>query len=160
MNAGEQVRFHEVHLLINLVPHGISARDLQGLSRHVSSDDVDAPQFACERYCKTATARAHIDESRDYSPAARVLQHLVDHELGFGTRNQDVGRDLEFETPELAVTDDHRNRLTCGSTDDQRVVPLGKVVGRRLASARVERRAVPTENVTGEHLGVEPGAIG
>ena len=86
-------------------------------------------------------------------------ERLFDDELGFRPRDEDGGRDVEVEAPELPVPGDVGDRFACGAASDQRL-ESGYEAGRRGKVPRVRSlRAVPAEHVAREHLGVERGVV-
>jgi hypothetical protein len=159
VHAGQQVGLEEFHPPGDTVPGGIPPRDRKCLRRHVGGHHVDPGQRHRQRHRQASAPGADIDHAGHRRAAAGVLEHFLDDELGFGTWNQDVGGDFEVEAPELPVTDNHRDRLARGAADDQAVVPLGEVIGRRGAAPGNQRRPIPSEHVARQHLRVEPGAV-
>jgi hypothetical protein len=83
------------------------------------------------------------------------LEHFFDDDLGFGTGDEDVGRDLEVAHPELADAGDLRDRFARCPAFDECGVGRGESLRFVLAHAGEQRRAVPAECMPREHLGIE-----
>ncbi len=76
-------------------------------------------------------------------------------ELGFGSGNQHVVRDLEVEPPELSMPGDERDRFSRRAAPDEGREALREVDRRGFPSAGQQRGAVPAERVTREDFRVE-----
>ena len=88
------------------------------------------------------------------------LADALDDELGFGAGNEDVWRDLEVQSPELALTSDEGYRLARGAPLDERGEAPVDVGRHRIAPIGQEARPVPAERMPSQHLGVEPCVLG
>ncbi len=113
----------------------------------------------------SATARQPLPVPTSTIAALRVAaasrrERFFDDELGFRPRNEDVGRDLELEAPELAVADDVGDRLARGAArDERRRYAASKPSGGGRCAASEQLRAIPAEHVPREHLRVERGFV-
>ena len=101
-----------------------------------------------------AAAGADVDGPHELT-RRHPLQGVVDDQFGLRTRNQDVRIDQEIAPVELARADDVGDGLALRPTGDERVEGREELGRRRLVGAGDPGRAVPVEDVTGEHFGVE-----
>ena len=84
----------------------------------------------------------------------------LDDELGFRAGDEDVWRDLEVQSPELALAGDEGYRLACGAPLDERGEAPIDVGRHRITPIGHEARPVPAERMPSQHLGVEPRVLG
>ena len=118
---------------------------------------------ACGRSAASVTARQPLPVPTSMTVDARVgqdPQRFLDDQLGIGTRHQGVAGHREVAAPELAGAGDHRDRLAPRPSIDEGLITLVEAGGRGVAVVRQQLRAVPAEDVPGEHLGVDRGGIG
>ena len=73
-----------------------------------------------------AAAGADVRDRERTMPIGMELERGLDDQLGLGPRNQDCGRHLERQAPELARADDVGERLAGGAPGDQRVESSGE----------------------------------
>jgi hypothetical protein len=71
----------------------------------VGRDDSRRRKLDGERHGQASASGSDIDDAVR-ERARRDRQSLLDDQLGLGPRNEHVARDLDVESPELAVADD------------------------------------------------------
>src|SRR6266568_8129361 len=88
---------------VDTVTGGVPPRDVERRTRDVGGDQQGLRKFLRQGYRKASTAGAHVHDDEACVAGERDESRL-DDELAFGTRREDVARDLEVEAPELAVS--------------------------------------------------------
>ncbi len=155
----EQVATNETDSLLETMFSDVAGGDTKRCDGDVRGDDARRWKFLRQRDGEAAAAGADIDDPAHGVAVAPQLAHGFDDELRLGARDQDVGRDDEIESPELAMPGDERDRFVRRAPfDEAGVLPLD--VGRhRFLPVGDQARAVPAESMARQHLGVEAGVV-
>ena len=90
---------------------------------------------------------------------ARFLDRFLDDDLGLGPRHEHRRGHLEFAPPELSMPDDVGDRLARTAAVEEPFELRIESGGDRFAQARDDLTAVPCEDVTGEHFGINRGFV-
>ena len=77
--------------------------------------------------------------------------------LGFGPRNQDVGRDFEIQAPEFLTASQMLRRNAARTPSDQSKISIASRVVERCFRMRVEPRAVTLERMHQQELRSQSG---
>ena len=139
----------------------LRARHVQRGPRDVGGHHVHVRPLGGDAHRDAARAGADVgDAARQRRRIDRQqVEQLLDDELGFGPRNQHLGRDVEFAAPELLPAADVGGRLTAGAALDQRVERLFESGRQRIVLPQQHLRARPAQHVARQQVGVEHGLV-
>ena len=154
-DAVEQVAVREGDAAAHAVASGVAPRDLQRGTRDVAPPDRGGRPLVGDRHRDAAAAGADVGDRQRHRSIRKQLLHRLDDQLGRGTGDQHVGRDLELEPPELADADDVGQRLAGDAPGDQRFVSRREAVRHRLARVGQKALGGPAEHVLRQQAGVE-----
>ena len=132
----------------------VGLRDFERGGAVVDGDDLRARTFVGDRQRDRAAARAEIGDA-DGVFAREMREREFDEEFGFRARNERIGRDLEFETPEALATGEIGERFAGDAAREQRGVTLRGIVGDGIVAACVQ----PAARLA-EHEGEKPFGVG
>ena len=139
------------------MPDGVAPGDGERRAGDVGREHRRLRPFVSDGDGHASAARAEVGDANRGRRIGLQVERGFDDELGLRPRNQHVGRDLERQSPELAMAGDVGQRLARGATCDDRVVAGGEAVGFRFDRVNQKSLGGPAEQVLGEQPRTELG---
>src|SRR6267143_4088716 len=138
------------------VERGVAPSDGESGVRNFRGVDRGAGQLFCEGDRDASGAGADVGDFEAFATecllaaganfaGGEAVERDFDDVFGFRAGNQDLRRDLEFESPEFLLTGEVLRRFSSCSTRDEREKPLGVFLGNCLLSMRVEPSATAAQ---------------
>ena len=131
----------------------IAACDFKRSGREIHGRHLGSRQGMRKRNRNRTRAGAHVDDAR-VGFIANPLQHCFHQMLGFGTRDEDIWRDLEEQAKKLLLAGDVLDRFGSLASGEQALV-LGQFSrGEEALRMSKQGRLVPSQQVRQKHLGI------
>src|SRR5712664_1797483 len=148
------------------VERGVAPSDGESGVRNFRGVDRGARQLFCEGDRDASGAGADVGNFEAFAAECllaagadfadgEAVERDFDDVFGFRAGNQDVRRDLEFESPEFLLAGEVLRGLASGAAGEQAGKEMYLGIGYYFFRMRIEPRAVAAESVHKEKLGRE-----
>ena len=125
----------------------------------VRGDNLPARPLLRDGQRDGAAARAHVDECQRFLPAVE-LEHRLDEQLGFGTRDQGIRRDVQGQGPEFTLAGQVGDRYALLALSNEFLKGIVLMVCQQLLRPGEKPGAWLADDVAEQQLGLEMRQVG